>query len=275
MDPRIVVDPVTYEADVTDPDKALLSERLVEGLSLAGFEPAADADQRVSAMVVKEEGDYRVRVALLEGNEQRASVEEICELCGIEELGEMLTAMGGRLRRKADLMRESALLRVETKPQGAQVRVDGEVVGTTPVEVSVSGGSHAIEVSKPGHRTETRDIDAVPGTRDNYSFVLVRGGVQTWLPWTLLATGVVGVVAGGVLIGIDGNEIRSDCNADATGNCQFLHRTLGGGIALTFVGVGLVAAGVALAIKWRSGRGDYAHRRPRFELTGAGIAGRF
>ena len=273
---RVALDPVTYDADIAARDQALLDERLEQGLALAGFETSGDTPYRVRTRVTKEQGDYRVQLTLVDESQPRLSLEETCELCGIEELGELLTAMGGRLRRKFDLARDSAVVRVETRPGGADVRIDGELVGTTPVEVVVQPGARTIEISKPGHRTETRDIDAVAGARENYSFVLRRGGHQTWLPWTLLATGVVGLAAGGTLIGIDGNEIRSDCNPDPAGNCQFLHKTLGGGVALTVVGVGLVATGVVLAVKWRAkGQRGYAHRRPRLELTGAGVRGRF
>jgi hypothetical protein len=271
---RIVIDPVSYQADIAERDQELLQERFDQGLALAGFEATEGATHHVQTTITEQDGDFQVRVELVGDGSADVALEETCELCGIEELGELLTAMGGRLRRKIDLMRDAAVLRVETRPRGAQVRVDGEVVGTTPVEVAVEPGTRKVEVVKPGHRTEKREIEATAGTRENYSFVLVRGGYQTWLPWTLLATGVVGVVAGATMIGIDGNEIRSSCNPDLDGNCQFLHRTLGGGVALTVIGVGLVATGVALAVKWRTKRGTYANR-PHLRLTGAGIGGRF
>jgi hypothetical protein len=271
----VVVDPVTYDAKIAPRDQQLLQGRFEEGLARAGFEASEGATQRVKATVTEQEGDFRVEVTMVEEGEAGVSLDEVCELCGIEELGELLTAMGGRLRRKMDLMRDTALLRIETRPRGAQVRVDGEAVGTTPVEVPIQPGTRKVEVSKPGHRTEKRTIEAAAGTRENYSLVLVRGGYQTWLPWTLLATGVVGVASGATLIAIDGNEIRSDCNADPLGNCQFLHKTLGGGVALTVIGIGLVATGAALAVKWRSRKGTYARRLPYLQITGTGVQGRF
>jgi hypothetical protein len=274
-DLRIAIDPVTYEANIASRDQALLQERFQEGLTVAGFEPSGEARTRVQTTVTEKEGDFHVRVVLVGEDAAGLSLEETCELCGIEELGELLTAMGGRLRRKVDLMGDAAVLRVETRPRGAEVRVDGVTVGTTPLEVAVESGTRKVEISKPGHRTEKRTIDAAAGTRENYSFVLVRGGYQTWLPWTLLATGIVGVASGATLIAIDGNEIRSNCNSDPLGNCQFLHRTLGGGVALTVVGIGLVATGVALAVKWRSRKRTYAKGRPHLQLTGAGFQGRF
>lgn len=272
--PRVGVDAIAFEADIPEPDQAMLTRRFHEGIQRAGFEAEPGANPRVTTTVARDQGDYRVQVALVRGDTPLVSVEDTCELCGIEELGDLLAAMGGQLRRQHDLVAQPAVVRIETQPPGAQVRIDGEPVGQTPLEVTVQSGPHEIAVSKPGHRTERRRVDARAGTRDHYSFVL-RRGIRAWLPWTFMAAGLVGTAAGATLIALDGDEIQSDCNADTAGNCQFVRDTLAGGITLTALGVGLAATGVALAIKWRAPRKTRARARLQLEIAGAGLRGRF
>jgi hypothetical protein len=59
----------------------------------------------------------------------------------------------------------SGLLRVTSTPAGATVKVDGKAVaGRTPLSVSVSVGSHALEVSLQGYETWLRTkVDVVKG----------------------------------------------------------------------------------------------------------------
>ncbi len=57
------------------------------------------------------------------------------------------------------------ILDVGSEPAGAEVRIDGTLVGKTPLKKPVSVGSHAIEVSLPGHETaaesaEVREMDS-------------------------------------------------------------------------------------------------------------------
>jgi len=58
----------------------------------------------------------------------------------------------------------SGALRVFSIPSGASVLLDGALAGTTPMEQgSMTPGTHAIQVSLPGYRTETRQISIVSG----------------------------------------------------------------------------------------------------------------
>jgi len=55
-------------------------------------------------------------------------------------------------------------LRVLSTPPGASVRLDGSMIGTTPLETSnVSPGTHTVQVSRSGYVTETRNATVSAG----------------------------------------------------------------------------------------------------------------
>ena len=59
----------------------------------------------------------------------------------------------------------TGVLRVESTPSGASVKIDGVSVGTSPVERSgLAPGSHSVEVSKTGYYTETTVASVSVGT---------------------------------------------------------------------------------------------------------------
>jgi hypothetical protein len=68
-----------------------------------------------------------------------------------------------------------------------------------------------------------------------------------------------GPLAGGApMLALHGREIDRRCGPDtrdADGDCQWVHRTRGGGIAMTLAGVALAGTGVTLLLLER--------RRPR------------
>ena len=112
------------------------------------------------------------------------------------------------------------------EPEGAQVILNGQVVGTLPMETpkSLEAGTYVLEVVKPGYYRLRRPI-SVPGsvlTRETVALnvrapgapddVGTSGGVgvdtragqppdwwqQSWVSWTLLGVGVAGGATAGV-----------------------------------------------------------------------------
>ena len=54
---------------------------------------------------------------------------------------------------------EPGVISVETRPAGAEVRVDGELKGTSPIEIdNLPVGSHEVEISLEGHVTDNLSV---------------------------------------------------------------------------------------------------------------------
>ncbi len=68
-----------------------------------------------------------------------------------------------------------ANLTVRTSTAGADVRVDGQVVGHTPLATSVTlvAGHHAVELRRPGYTPVTREVDVGEGATGDLAFELV------------------------------------------------------------------------------------------------------
>jgi hypothetical protein len=151
----------------------------------------------------------------------------------------------------------------ESTPPKALVRVDGEVAGEAPFEREVEPGEHTAEASLDGHVTQRRQIEAVAGVRSTITFDLppvprsVRYRKLRLFGWTALGVGAAALVAGPVLIGIDGRENRTMCSGDdvdAQGDCRLLYATSEAGIAVTVIGGALLATGIGIAIGTRDRR---------------------
>lgn len=109
-------------------------------------------------------------------------------------------------------------LQVRSKPAGAEIRLDGEVVGVTPAEVLAEPGAFMLELRHPAHDPVRRAISVTrePATIE---IALAQAGPPTPAPpppppsvaaaeaqpsrvglWTGIATGAVAVAAAGAWI---------------------------------------------------------------------------
>jgi hypothetical protein len=60
----------------------------------------------------------------------------------------------------------TAMLRIDTTPPGAAVRIDGDLtVAITPAELPVDLGEHLVEITLEGHDTHVAQIDVREDTR--------------------------------------------------------------------------------------------------------------
>ncbi len=273
---RTVALPLHADDDVPALDRAALDERFEAGLTRSGFElrrapsdhgctsptcfrdvaVARDAATVTGAEVTVDGPDYRVRTYVISGQTGEVVVEiaDVCEICGIGEVGDMVEGLAARLRPKLENATAPARLLVESDPPGAIVRMDGRVLGTTPLDVAVPPGKHEIEVGKEGYLPSRRAVELTQGIDATYTYALARRTrMPGWVPWATLGVGLAATAGGIALLVIDEDPIERDCNPDVDGRCQYLHDTLAGGAVLTASGLALTATGVGLVV-WRSKR---------------------
>lgn len=213
--------------------------------------------------------------------ERLASVDDVCEICGLEEVAELVelraAALGERLERPAE-----GTVRVTSDPPGATVLVDGRTVGATPIELVLPAGPHAVRVEKPGFLENAESLEVRSGVDDELRFRLVavvvpvstkNKSARRWFTagGVSLGLGLAGIAAGIPLVIMDGNPYEADCRADPLGNCADLYDTMAAGSALTTAGVIGLAAGGAMLLIGRKRRSLPMEVQP----TAGGLAVRF
>jgi TolB-like protein len=288
--PRIAVLPVQYAGDLDEHWRVELQKRLLDGLvrgrfslvpptevaAAKGFDPKcasvkcyaaiathADAKYILRTRVAKEDRDYRVSIEVIDpaDGDVIASTTERCNLCGASEVGEIAGVQAAVLRRKLDeLVLGPPVLLLESSPTRANVLLDGQPIGSTPLRHVLTPGKHVVRVGKDGHGWQERSFGAVAGVEEQLSITLTPIARQ-WKPkarkwgWALLSIGGAAIVSGAVLIAIDERPYQRRCDGndvDPLGNCRFTYDTLAGGIAALASGVVLAATGTGLAVAGRN-----------------------
>jgi TolB-like protein len=295
----VVVLPPIVEGELPQPRRDDLAAALRDGLARGDFEVvqrpdacktaacasqvarSAGADYAVTMSVNVERRDYAIALDLVdaETGKTAAHTEERCEVCGIAEAREVVDSHAAALRGRLEVLTlESPTVIVESSPVGAIVRLDGVVVGETPLQRPVDPGTHRARAELPGHVAEERAFEAVAGVRSTIRFDLepvprsLRYRRLRTFGWVALGIGAASVISGVTLIGIDGRPNTASCsgaNVDPNGNCKFLYATLEPGIAVTAVGVALLATGIGIAIGTRD------RKRKHVAVSPLGVTGRF
>jgi PEGA domain len=94
-------------------------------------------------------------------------------------------------------------LKLDSSPRGLEALLDGEPIGTTPVERDVAAGSHRVSAVHDGHRS-SRKIAITP---DDTTEVTVDANVEDVverpsrvLPVSLLGTGIAALITGSIFL---------------------------------------------------------------------------
>lgn len=237
--------------------------------------------------VVAKNRDFILKLDLIDAKtgEVVLSEGETCEICGSTELVTLLDSQGALLQTRLAAMGSGpAVLVLDTRPSGALVFIDGEVVGTTPLERPVLEGSHKIRVSLNGYVAEERELTLVNGAREEVELSLQRtpGNPKSRaLGAAGLAGGLVMLGAGIALVALDDAPYKKTCvgdGIDAQGDCKSLYGTGPLGSVLIGVGAILGTIGTVALIRNRGAKqGERAAKKERAAIvpTGLGIAGRF
>jgi hypothetical protein len=112
---------------------------------------------------------------------------------------------GARLKLQVRLIPEGmgGLLTLNTLPEGANVILDSEFIGQTPINTfPTSTGSHKIQVILKGHLTESHQISITEGKNQELNFYLKpkRGRVSAtdlWPAWGMISAGTLTSILAG------------------------------------------------------------------------------
>lgn len=310
---KVAILPLVVEGTLSDSDRATLTEQLVGGLQRGAFavttpeEVEATGDGtcskpncmmkiaektgathvvRVTVTVV--DRDYTVRVELYDGSDGTTiiSSSDGCEICGVSDVGGLIETQAATLRTKLDALASGpAAIVVTSDPEGADVTLDGEPFGMTPLDKSIIPGDHTIRVSKDGYISVQEQRTFVEGARETLAYELDK--VPNRLPkrpwgWASLGVGIAAIGGGVALTFLHDKPFKLGANCsgdeiDTSGDCKFLFNTKWEGLAVGLVGGALLTLGIAVLVTTSKGKtkkvkGEAAMRRMQVSPRGVGIA---
>jgi hypothetical protein len=174
-------------------------------LKIPLFAEAADKYQQALALWPHPAFYYNLVIAqlnLVQPVEAYHSLEKALEH-GPRTLGEQRYQQG--LKYRAQLHKQLGFVTVRCDDEGAEVRLDGQLVLTGPgnYEAVLLPGGHQIVASKSGHVPEAREITLSPGQRMEVSLRLrmpdrieTERYVPAWAPWLGMGAGVALISTG-------------------------------------------------------------------------------
>jgi TolB-like protein len=284
--------PIQVVGELSEADQAALADELVRGLRRGSFGVVAPEDvartvgdvgrcekakciQKVGkstsashvvrAKVEVLDRDYSVEVELLDARSGQSIARnaESCEICGIADAGAMISTAAATLRTKLDaLAKGPSILAVVSEPSGAEVRIDGDVIGVTPLQRPVVPGKRVLRISREGYVAIEREVTVVEGIEESLAFELEK--VPSRLPsrpwgWVSLGLGI-GSVGAAVAFAVLrdrpyrlGDACEGD-NVDARGNCRRLWNTEYHVLGFALAGATLTTLGVAILLNTTSAK---------------------
>lgn len=260
---------------------------------LQGVAGKATAQWLVRPSVQMQESDYVIGLELVDGATGKVvhQASQTCELCGLTEAQAVARSLAESLKDRLVVAGGTGTLAIDSTPAGAEVLVDGQSVGTTPLELPIAAGEHAIVLRLPGHADEERRVVVEAGDTSAVAVELAtaapasggkpdRSKLLGPLGWASVGVGIASLGAGIALLALDEKPVTftrcSGIDVDVEGNCRFRHDTLAGGVVMTIVGVVGITAGALLLVRARKGGGGKAgDRRARVRPTLRGLAIQF
>lgn len=298
---RAAILPLAVEGELSDVDRESLTSELVGGLQRGAFAVvnpadvlARDPDAKdcndakcyvkvakatksthvVRAKVTVRDRDFDVAVELIDGGSGKsvAKSEEGCEICGIVDAGSLMASAAATLRTKLDaLAKGPSTLRVTSTPEGAEVTVDGVLVGVTPVSRQVIVGKRLVRASKEGYIAVEREVTVVEGVAEEIGFELEK--VPTRLPkrpwgFVSLSFGIasIGVATGFAVLASRPYKVGGACegdNVDQDGDCARLWDTEWIVYGTALAGAALLTLGIAVLLTTSGNRTKRAAKRQR------------
>jgi hypothetical protein len=204
-------------------------------------------------------------------------VHERCETCGLEDAAEKANLAASALRARLEAVtRTPARFVIRSRPPGAQARLDGKPIGTTPLDLELASGEHQLTLEMGDHEPMHRTFVVVSGVDETLDLELVsQPSMFPYRPigWTGLTIGALAIAGGIFALVVDGKEVSCPRSTqDAQMHCPLVRST--GVLGAALLGVGSAAAavgGISLYLGTRSGPSE-SSLRPGF---GIALSGRF
>jgi PEGA domain len=187
-----------------------------------------------------------------------------CGACSDAELISYAEEIAKLLMDERAVQAGTTKVAVHSEPLGAEVLIDGKVVGITNETFATFPGKHTVELRLSGRKSVSRSVTAIDGRTVEVAveLELVGGqpvappapterGAPTLVPKLVAAAGGALMIAGGILVALD--EKQRTLPAAELAKDPTYFDSAPGGVAL-LVG-GAVAAGVGGYLWWRSGTG--------------------
>lgn len=240
--------------DLVDAPSELWTDSCVAPSCERAVAKATGADYVIRPRVSQRDNVYTVVLQARDAQGQIVgSAEDKCEICGLTELGELVSARAASLSKQLELIAGApALISVSAEPDGAEVWVDGQFVGLAPLEYALPPGEHELRFGARGYVSQKRSVTAVSGVQEELTVTLGRARVDARTRGLIiggavtLGLGVAGIGGGAPLLALDGKPYERPCDADPEGDCKNLYDTVGPGAGLTAVGAAAVVTGAAL-----------------------------
>jgi TolB-like protein len=308
--PQVAVVNLNFTGGVAEAARELFAQRLVEGLAVAQFQvtsgapvaerlaaagvdpsscmeegcfrraaPALGVAYLVSGAVGERQKTYEISLQLVNGRTGAVigTHRERCEICGVEEAGEKMGLAASALRARLEAVAKApARFVIRSRPAGAQVSIDGQPIGRTPLDREIAGGVHSLQISAEGYDASERTLTVVSGVDETLDLELVP--LPSKFPfrkagWAAVALGAAAVAAGIYAMTLDGDEIPcSAAEKDPWGHCPHLRNTRVLAASLIGLGVGSATLG-GFWLYLGQGRGPRAEGTP--SALAVGVRGRF
>jgi hypothetical protein len=278
---RVAVVKLAFQGAVPEAARDLFAQRLVDGLAAARFEVMTGAMVKerlaaaglgadscaggsctekasralgvaflVFATVVEHDKTYDITLDLVNGKSgvTLGTNRERCEICGVEEASEKVSLAASALRARLEALANTPpRFIIRSRPAGANLKIDGEAVGKTPVDRELSPGVHKLELAAEGYDPLERTVRAVNGVDETLDLDLVV--LPSKLP--LRTLGFSAVVVGAAAIAgavwaesIDGEELAClPTERDPFGHCPRVRNTRVLGAVLAGAGAASMTLG--------------------------------
>jgi TolB-like protein len=286
---KVAILPLLVEGELAASDRQELTQALAVGLQRGDFKvitPDEVVAKEASATDCRDEGcakqvaqstgaqyvvrsrvtiqdrDYTIKVELLDGSSGTsvADTGDGCEICGVADVKGMFSSAAATLGPKLELLAKGpGVFTLTSEPAGAVVPLDGEIVGTTPIERRMVPGKHVLRVSSEGFISIEREVTFVEGLSEDLSISLEK--LPSRLPsrpwgWVSLGAGVATLSGGIVLTWMHDRQYTASgqCEGDDVkmidGNpeCRYLYNTKWPAAGVLVAGAALTTLGILILV---------------------------